>query len=142
MTQSKITLNSKIVNRMRIILRERGMTIKDLARETDHYYPLVVRFCSADQEAANLFIMAKVCEVLGIQPGDIFTYEANQPAPLPSLEMGEFATWLPAQADRGDPVGKLVRDILGKIKDPDPWAPLPRTRKRMGRPMSLVLVTR
>ena len=66
MVKSKISVNGHIKNRMKSILAGCGITIKNLAEAIDHYYPLVVRFCSADQKAANLFVMAKVCQFLGI----------------------------------------------------------------------------
>jgi DNA-binding Xre family transcriptional regulator len=90
MAKSKITLNGKIVNRMKLILAQRGMTIKDLAEAIDHSYPIVVSFCRTNQDTANLVVMAKVCELLGLQPGDIFIYEAKPSAPSPDIEA---STW-------------------------------------------------
>lgn len=81
MVKSKITVRGKIKNRMKVILADRDMTIKDLAKLTDYYYTTIQRFCSSERENVNLLILAKVCEVLNIQPGDVFVYIPPQEAP-------------------------------------------------------------
>jgi DNA-binding Xre family transcriptional regulator len=130
MVDSKITINGQLKNRMRDILTERGITIKALAALMGYYYTPVWRFCVSDQESANLLIMAKVCEVLGIQPGDIFIYEPNQPSDFTDLKMGEFAAWLLEQAGRDDLVGNLAENLIQKLKQADPLIPLHSTVKQ------------
>jgi DNA-binding Xre family transcriptional regulator len=50
------------------------MSIKDLADLVDYHYTTMQRFCSGKYQNINLPIIAKICEVLGIQPGDILVY--------------------------------------------------------------------
>jgi len=86
MVKSKISVEGKIKNRMNIILAERDMSVKDLAESVAYHYTTLHRFCSGQQDNINLPILAKVCEVLGIQPGDIFVYippQENEPNPKP-----------------------------------------------------------
>ncbi len=78
MVKSKISVKGKIKNRIKVILAERDMTIRDLAEAVTYHYTTMQRFCSGEQDNVNLPIVAKICEVLGIQPGDIFVYVPPQ----------------------------------------------------------------
>ena len=66
-----------IKNRMKVLLAERDMNIKDFAEVAGFHYTTAQRFCSGGQQNVSLPILAKVCETLEVQPGDIFIYKAN-----------------------------------------------------------------
>jgi putative transcriptional regulator len=74
MGNSKILVRGTIKNRINVILAERDMSIKDLANLVDYHYTTMQRFCSGKYQNINLPIIAKICEVMGIQPGDILVY--------------------------------------------------------------------
>jgi DNA-binding Xre family transcriptional regulator len=112
----KITLNGKMENRMKAILAQRGMTPVDLAYAIDYHPSTVIRFCSTEQGGVNLVVIGKICEVLGIQPGDIFVYAPDQEPNSLDPEMGEFAVWLLAQAERGDHIGDLAQATLEQLE--------------------------
>lgn len=64
----------RIKNRMKVLLAEREMSIKDFSEAAGFHYTTAQRFCSGEQQNVSLPIAAKVCEVLGVQMGDIFVY--------------------------------------------------------------------
>lgn len=63
-----------IKNRMKILLAERDMSIKDFAEAAGFHYTTAQRFCSGDQQNVSLPILAKVCETLEVNVGDILEY--------------------------------------------------------------------
>jgi DNA-binding Xre family transcriptional regulator len=89
MVKSKISVDGKCKNRMAIILAERGMSVRDLADVANYHYTTIHRFCSGKQDNVNLIVVAKVCEVLGIQPGDIFGYVPNSSTDYPLIAKDE-----------------------------------------------------
>ena len=69
-----------IKNRLRQILFDRDMSIRELAAACDTSYSTVYNFAHQKGQSAHYGLMAKVCEVLRIQPGDMLIYEPNQAA--------------------------------------------------------------
>ena len=64
----------RIVNDVLVELAKRRMNMADLANAVGLHYTTVRRFCSGEQSNVNLPILARICETLSIEPGDILRY--------------------------------------------------------------------
>lgn len=72
-----LTDMSKVRLRVGEILKEKNMTITDFA-ELAHIAPGTARMLAkGNTERVDLFTMAKICDALGIKPGDLFVQEED-----------------------------------------------------------------
>lgn len=68
-----------IKNRLKVLLAERDMNISELAEATGLHYTTVYRFASDKAASIHKPTLGKICEVLKVQPGDIFIHQPDQP---------------------------------------------------------------
>ena len=63
----------QIKNRLKVILAERDMNVKQLSEASGVHYTTARRAVRSTKNA-NWAVIGKICQTLGIQPGDIFIY--------------------------------------------------------------------
>lgn len=63
-----------VKNRLRVILAERDMNLSQLAELAGIHNTTMYRFASDEITSIHKATLDRVCEVLGVQPGDIFVY--------------------------------------------------------------------
>jgi putative transcriptional regulator len=63
-----------IENRLRVLLAERKMNMRQLAELTGVQYTTIRRFAGDEITSIHKKTLEKVCAALGVQPGDIFVY--------------------------------------------------------------------
>ena len=63
-----------IKNRLRVILAEREMNIRQLAEAAGVYYTTLHRFAGNKPTSIHKQTLDKVCAALDVQPGDLFVY--------------------------------------------------------------------
>jgi len=71
---AKVKPKGTVNNRMRVLLAERRMSIKDFAEAAGLHYTTANRFCRYNRVNVDLDIAAIACETLGVEIGDIFVY--------------------------------------------------------------------
>lgn len=67
-----------IKNRLKVLVAERDMSLRQLAQEAGLHYTTVYRFSQDDQGLISKDTLDAVCRVLGVVPGDIFIYEPEE----------------------------------------------------------------
>lgn len=63
-----------IKNRLRVILAERDMNIRQLAELANVHYTTMHRFAGNGLASIHKQTLNKVCAALKVQPGDLFIY--------------------------------------------------------------------
>lgn len=66
-------------NRLKVLLAERGMSIRQLANAAGLHYTTVRRFANDEATLIHKDILNTICTTLRVQPGDIFVYLPDQP---------------------------------------------------------------
>jgi len=69
-----------IVNRLPLILKQRGLSIRALSRLTGITYTTIRAVYHGQRRSVQLEVMDALCRVLNIQPADIFKYYPDQAA--------------------------------------------------------------
>lgn len=63
-----------IKNNLKHILVDRNMSLAKLAREAGIHYTTLYNFAQDETTSIHKETLDRVCETLGIHPGDIFIY--------------------------------------------------------------------
>lgn len=66
-----------IKNRLKVLLAERNMNLRQLAEAAGIHYTTMRRFASDDITSIHKETLNKVCSVLEVQPGDVFVFNPN-----------------------------------------------------------------
>lgn len=66
-----------IKNRLKVILAERDMNLRQLAELADIQYTTMRRFAGNEITSIHKGTLDKVCRALALQPGDIFIYTSS-----------------------------------------------------------------
>jgi putative transcriptional regulator len=69
-----------LVNRLPQILAQKRVSIRQLSKMTGVTYTTVWAMVQGQRRSIQLDVLDAVCEVLGIQPGDIYRREPSQPS--------------------------------------------------------------
>lgn len=56
------------------LLRERGLSQRELARRTDKHHDVISRFARGDTQAVSYELLDSICAVLECQIGDLLEY--------------------------------------------------------------------
>lgn len=72
-----------IKSRLKILLAERDMTLRDLSRATGMHYTSINRFEKDGRTFIARGTLDAVCKALNVQPGDIFVYLPEETEELP-----------------------------------------------------------
>jgi DNA-binding Xre family transcriptional regulator len=65
----------KAVFRLDEILKEMGTTPRPFARANGLNYVTILRICRNENQGITLDIISRLCEVLEVEPGDLFRIE-------------------------------------------------------------------
>lgn len=69
--------DTMIENRLSRILRERRMSIAELARQTGVPYTSLFELYHGRAKRVDLKTLNSICKALGVQPGDILEYQED-----------------------------------------------------------------
>ena len=69
-----------VVNRLPFILKQKGLSIRELSRRTGITYTTVRAVYHGDRRSVQIGVMDSICRVMKIQPGDIFIYYPDESA--------------------------------------------------------------
>ena len=69
-----------VVNRLPLILRQKGLSIRELSRLTGITYTTLRAVYHGDRRSVQISVMDSICRVMKIQPGDIFKYYPDESA--------------------------------------------------------------
>jgi putative transcriptional regulator len=69
-----------VVNRLPFILKQKGLSIRELSRRTGITYTTVRAVYHGDRRSVQIVVMDSICRVMKIQPGDIFIYYPDESA--------------------------------------------------------------
>lgn len=69
--------DTMIMNRLSRILGERRMSVRELQRRTGLAYVTVYNLYSGKSNRVDFETLNKICQALGVQPGDILEYTAE-----------------------------------------------------------------
>ena len=69
-----------VVNRLPFILRQQGLSIRELSRLTGITYTTVRAVYHGDRRSVQIGVMDSICRVMKIQPGDMFKYYPDESA--------------------------------------------------------------
>jgi len=64
-----------LINRLPQLMEEKGISIRQLSRETGVTYTTIRALYHGQRRSVQLAVLDAVCEALGIQPGDIYEYQ-------------------------------------------------------------------
>lgn len=67
-----------IVNRLPFVLKEQGLSIRELSRRTGITYTTIRAVYHSDRRSVQIEVIDSLCREMGIQPGDIYTYYPNE----------------------------------------------------------------
>ncbi len=87
-----------VVNRLPFILRQKGLSIRELSRLTGITYTTVRAVYHGDRRSVQIVVMDSICRVMKIQPGDIFKYYPDESAAL--MAEGEILADLKRSKDQ------------------------------------------
>ena len=73
-----------IVSRVKEVMDRQSITVRDLAKRADIAYNTANALYRGYQTRIDLPILDRVCEVLGVQPGDLFVRQLDEPTSIPS----------------------------------------------------------
>lgn len=73
-----------IKNRLKVLVVERDMSLKQLAERLEMHYTTINRFARDDQKLVSKEILEAICRELGVQPGDVFIYRPDVAEKQPS----------------------------------------------------------
>lgn len=102
---------SMLINRLPELLEQREISIRQLSRDTGVTYTTIWALYHGQRRSVQLEVLDAVCEVLRVQPGEIYRYTpsadrrpsvstASVPPPVrPETSLGEK----PEQPTRNDP---------------------------------------
>ena len=76
-----------IKNRLKVVLAERDMSVSELARQLGRSRTTIVRFMSEDRKTINVPVLDDICDLLGVQPGDIYYYERTPVIKFPRRKL-------------------------------------------------------
>ncbi len=68
------------VNRLPFILKQKGLSIRELSRLTGITYTTVRAVYHGNRRSVQIVVMDSICRVMKIQPGDIFIYYPDESA--------------------------------------------------------------
>jgi len=68
-----------IKNRLRVLLAEREMNLRQLAEMAGIHYTTIHRFAADDTTLIHKPTLDKICSTLEVTPGDIFIYRTAEP---------------------------------------------------------------
>ena len=71
-----------IVNRLPLILKQRGLSIRALSRLTGITYTTIRAVYHGQRRSVQIEVMDALCRVLDIQPADIFKYYPDESAAM------------------------------------------------------------
>jgi len=71
-----------IVNRLPFVLKQRGLSIRELSRLTGITYTTIRAVYHGQRRSIQIDVMDALCRVLDIQPADIFKYYPDESAAL------------------------------------------------------------
>ncbi len=69
-----------VVNRLPFILRQKGLSIRELSRLTGITYTTIRAVYHGDRRSVQIEVLDSLCRVLDLQPGDIYKYYPNESA--------------------------------------------------------------
>ena len=72
-----IDMTGTVRLRVSQLLKERGMTVADLAKKTGMSYNTVLALTRDASDRFDRGTIAKLCKALGVQPGDLIVYDPN-----------------------------------------------------------------
>lgn len=73
-------IRDQIENRLKHILVDKNMSIRQLAGATGYPYSMVYGFANMKHRSVQFEMLAKICRELDVEPGDILKHRpANQP---------------------------------------------------------------
>ncbi len=73
-----------ISNRLPQILAIRGLSIRELARQTGVTYSTIWAVVHSERRSVQLEVLGAICLVLGIQPGEIYSIVSDDVSPPPA----------------------------------------------------------
>lgn len=73
-----------IVNLLPEIMKRKGMSIRELSRQTDITYTTIRAFYHGERRSIQLEVLDAVCESLKLQPGEIFRFLRQEEPPSES----------------------------------------------------------
>ena len=71
-----------IVNRLPLILKQRGLSIRALSRLTGITYTTIRAVYHSQRRSVQIEVMDALCRVLDIQPADIYKYYPDESATM------------------------------------------------------------
>ena len=71
-----------IVNRLPLILKRKGLSIRELSRLTGITYTTIRAVYHGQRRSVQIDVMDALCRVLDIQPADIFKYYPDESAAM------------------------------------------------------------
>ena len=71
-----------IINRLPLVLKQKGLSIRELSRQTGITYTTIRAVYHGGRRSVHLDVMDSLCRVLEIQPADIFKYYPDESAAL------------------------------------------------------------
>lgn len=98
-----------ILNHLPVIMAEKGVSIRHLSQLTNVTYTTIRAIYHSERRSVQLEVLGAICQVLDIQPGDIYTSvgkrvanpESSQQVILPAERTGQdqrYAETEPAPA--------------------------------------------
>lgn len=63
-----------IKNQLKHILVDENMSLLELSKRADVHYTTLYNFAQDETKTIHKETLDKVCQTLGVQPGDIFVY--------------------------------------------------------------------
>jgi putative transcriptional regulator len=69
-----------VVNRLPFILRQKGLSIRELSRLTGITYTTIRAVYHGDRRSVQIEVMDSLCRVMDLQPGDIYKYYPDESA--------------------------------------------------------------
>ncbi len=104
-----------LVNQLPQIMEQKGVSIRRLSKMTGITYTTIWAMYHSQRRSIQLDVFAAVCEVLQIQPGDIYQYEPGRQQPAGDKRLIE------AEVRPTTPQGPYnVRQMSGPADKTDP----------------------
>ena len=75
-----------IENRLPQLLSQRNMSIRELSRQTGVTYTTIWALYHMERRSLQFAVLESICRILGVQPGDIYTYSSAKTDSLPEVD--------------------------------------------------------
>jgi len=111
-----------IVNRLPYLMEQKNVSIRQLSRETGITYTTVRAVYHGERRSIQLEVLDAICQVLDIQPGDIYVRLAKNQVTTNERSAERAAEPVATQPDGGEPqaLDKMALE-LGEESKIDDW---------------------